>query len=71
MGQGFTFLGKCKGTTKAGTPCRHESVYANGYCRQHGGDSTDFMRERAKRIAEKARRRHERWKRKLRRLACD
>lgn len=32
-----TYLGKCKGTTKAGTPCKHVVVFANGLCKQHGG----------------------------------
>ena len=43
---GTTFYGVCKGTTKAGTSCRHRSVYANGYCRQHGGDSTAYDKAR-------------------------
>lgn len=60
----YTFAGRCKGTTKAGTPCRHTSVFANGYCRQHGGDSTEFERERLERIKQKAIKRFEKWKRK-------
>lgn len=60
----YTFAGRCKGTTKAGTPCRHIVVFANGFCKQHGGDSTEFERERLERIREKALRRIKRWKRK-------
>jgi hypothetical protein len=63
MGQGYTFAGICKGTTKAGTPCQHFTVYANGYCRQHGGDSTEFMKAHTKKIVEKMIRRHEKWRR--------
>lgn len=40
--KGYTFAGVCKGTTKAGTPCKHTVVFANGLCRQHGGDSTEY-----------------------------
>lgn len=58
---GYTFFGTCKGTTKAGTPCKHIVVYANGNCRQHGGDSTEFMRERFEKIKAKALRRAKRW----------
>ena len=70
MGQdrGFTFAGICRGVTKAGTPCRRIVVYANGYCQQHGGDSTEFMRERVRRLVAKSRARTERLKRRLRRL---
>ena len=66
---GYTFAGICKGTTKAGTRCKHIVVYANGYCRQHGGDSTEFMRERVRRLVAKSRARTERLKRRLRRLS--
>jgi hypothetical protein len=52
--QGYTFWGTCKGTTKAGSPCRRTVVYANGYCRAHGGDSTEFMRERFEKIKARA-----------------
>lgn len=62
MGYGYTFAGKCKGTTKGGTPCRHRSVYANGYCRQHGGDSSAFMAERLEKLRANALRRIARWK---------
>lgn len=65
MGFGYTFAGKCKGTTRAGAPCRHIVVFANGYCKQHGGDSTEFMRERARQIVEKSRRRTRRLMRRL------
>ncbi len=64
-GQGYTFAGVCKGITKAGTPCRRIVVYANGRCRAHGGDSTEFMRERLERIRQKALRRIKKWKRRL------
>jgi len=60
----YTFAGRCKGTTKAGTQCRHVIVYANGYCKQHGGDSTEFERERFERMKQKAIKRVEKWKRK-------
>lgn len=60
----YTFSGRCKGTTKAGTQCRHIVVFANGFCKQHGGDSTEFERERLERIREKALRRIRKWKRK-------
>ena len=59
----YTFWGACKGTTKAGTRCRRTIVYANGYCRAHGGDSTEFMRERFEKIKAKALRRLRRWER--------
>ena len=65
MGYGYTFAGHCKGTTKAGTRCRHRAVYANGYCRQHGGDSSEFMRQRLKKIKAKALRRHAKWKKRI------
>ena len=61
-GKGYTFAGVCKGTTKAGTPCQRIVVYANGYCRAHGGDSTEFMRERLANIKAKALRRLRQWK---------
>lgn len=62
MGFGYTFAGHCKGITKAGTRCRRTVVFANGYCKQHGGDSSAFMRERMAKIKAKALRRHARWK---------
>ena len=64
--RGYTFFGTCKGTTKAGTACKRIVVYANGYCRAHGGDSWEYMRERTIQIAEKARRR---LKRRLKKMA--
>ena len=67
----YTFLGKCKGATKAGTRCKHIVVYANGYCRQHGGDSTEYMREHARRLAAKSRARTERLRRRLRRFGYE
>ena len=63
--RGHTFWGICKGTTKAGTPCKRMVIYANGYCQAHGGDSTEYMRERAGRIAEKSQRRFRRLLKKL------
>lgn len=65
---GYTFWGVCKGVTKAGTPCRRIVVYANGFCRAHGGDSSDYMKAVAERLKRKAQRRHLRWQRKMRRL---
>lgn len=62
----YTFYGTCLGKTKKGTPCRHTTVYANGYCKQHGGDSTEYMLMVRDRLAEKQRRRVERWWRKFR-----
>lgn len=66
--RGYTFWGTCKGTTKAGTPCKRMVVYANGYCQAHGGDSTEFMRERFAKIKAKAVRRASRWRRKREKL---
>ena len=63
----YTFYGKCSGKTKRGAPCRHTSVYANGRCKQHGGDSTAYMLAVRDRLAEKNRRRIERWRRKMKR----
>jgi hypothetical protein len=65
----YTFLGRCKGTTKAGTQCGHKSVFANGYCRQHGGDSSKFERERFERIKQKALWGFKKWKRKRQAVA--
>jgi hypothetical protein len=50
----YTFWGTCKGTTKAGAPCQRTVVYGNGFCQAHGGDSTEFMRERFEKIKAKA-----------------
>jgi hypothetical protein len=63
----YTFNGICKGLTKAGIRCRRTVVYANGLCKAHGGDSTEYMRERVKRLREKALRRHARFLRRVRR----
>jgi hypothetical protein len=60
----YTFRGRCKGITKAGTPCRHIVVFANGFCKQHGGDSSAYELERMERIREKALRSIRKWKRK-------
>ena len=68
MGQGYTFFGQCSGPTKGGTRCKRIVVYANGLCAAHGGDSTQFMRERMRRLVAKSRARTERRKRQLRRL---
>jgi hypothetical protein len=63
----YTFNGVCKGTTKAGNRCRRIVVYANGLCKAHGGDSTEYMRELSERLKEKALRRHARFLRKAKR----
>jgi len=63
--RGYTFFGTCQGTTKAGTPCKRMVIYANGYCQAHGGDSTEFMRERLAKIKAKARRRAEKWRKRF------
>ena len=68
MDRGYTFSGNCKGATKAGTPCRRNIVYANGFCYWHGGDSSEYMRERARQIADKAKRRARRRLRKMERI---
>jgi len=62
---GYTFAGHCKGITEAGTRCQHSVVFANGYCRQHGGDSTEFLRARLARFKAKALRRHARWRKRM------
>ena len=36
--QGQTTTAQCKGTTKAGTRCKHMTSIANGYCYQHQPD---------------------------------
>lgn len=64
MGQ-YTFSGICKSTTKAGTPCKHRVIFANGFCKQHGGDSTEFMRERVRQLVAKSYARIKRLKRRL------
>ena len=61
----YTFNGVCKGTTKAGNRCKHRVVFANGYCKQHGGDSTEFVREKTRRLVAKLKRRIARLKRKF------
>ena len=63
----YTFNGICKGTTKAGARCKRIVVYANGLCKAHGGDSTEFMKMRAAQILEKAKRRHARLIRRMER----
>jgi hypothetical protein len=68
MNRGYTFWGMCKGVTKAGTACKRQIVYANGYCQAHGGDSSKFMRERLEKIRAKAIRRARRWQRKMQKL---
>jgi hypothetical protein len=64
----YTFRGLCKGTTKAGMPCKRTVVFANGYCKAHGGDSTEYMRLNFQRQLEKAKRRAERFTRRLNKL---
>ena len=69
--RGFTFFGQCAGKTKAGVRCKRTVVFANNLCSWHGGDSSEFMKARAERLKEKARRRIERIKRKQQRASCD
>ena len=69
--QPYTFSGLCGVPTKAGAPCQHRIVYANGRCKQHGGSSTLFMLALRERLAEKDRRRIERWRRKMKRLGIE
>lgn len=68
--KGPTFWGLCKGTTKAGLPCKRTVVYANGYCRAHGGDSSEYVVQNNKRLADKMERRLKRWRRKLERIGA-
>lgn len=35
---GRLHFGGCNGTTKRGTPCRCREVFANGFCKFHGGE---------------------------------
>jgi hypothetical protein len=54
----FTYHGVCKGTTKAGKPCGQSSVYGNGLCRHHGGDTTqEEISAYCRRMREKAEKR--------------
>lgn len=71
MGQGYTFFGQCSATTMGGTGCKRKVVYANGLCAAHGGDSTEFMRERLRRIVAKSRARTERLRRRLKRMGIE
>lgn len=64
----YTFAGVCKGTTKVGTPCRRIVVYANGFCKAHGGSSAEYMRQRIQQIKQKAQRRAAKFRRKLAKL---
>jgi len=41
LGLHETHWGTCKGKTQQGKPCRHQVIYANGYCAQHGGVTSD------------------------------
>ena len=61
----YTFSGKCAGKTKTGKPCGQRSIYANGYCRHHGGNSTEYMIQHREYLLEKHRRRTARLLRKL------
>ena len=56
----YTFNGICKGITKAGQPCKRRVVFANGFCKAHGGDSTEYMRLNFERQIEKSKRRTKR-----------
>ena len=61
----YTFAGICQGTTKAGTRCRRIVVYANGFCKAHGGDSTEYMKFNIERILRKSRGRMKRLQRRM------
>ena len=64
----YTFSGRCKGITKPGTQCGDTVVYANGLCKQHGGDSTEHERERLERMKQKALKSFRKWRRKHERV---
>lgn len=34
----MNYYGACKGTTKAGKPCRSVDLFENGRCKHHGGE---------------------------------
>lgn len=63
----LTYWGVCKGKTKAGEPCGQSSVYGNGFCRHHGGVTSqaeiDSYRQRAIQKAERRAARLERRRR--------
>lgn len=44
-GEHITYLGKCSQLTRAGDPCGHYVIYANGKCSQHGGTTPGNKRE--------------------------
>ena len=62
---GYTFAGQCKGTTKEGKACGQLSVYANGYCRHHGGDSSEDMKRRVEKMIRKSQARIKRIRRRM------
>jgi hypothetical protein len=63
----FTYHGICKGTTKTGKPCGQRSVYGNGLCRLHGGETTqEEIKEYSRRMLAKHERRMKKIKRRLR-----
>lgn len=65
----YTFSGICKGLTKSGKPCGQKSIYLNGYCRHHGGETPQsYIDAQIERIREKEARRTARLERKLRRI---
>lgn len=67
-GPQYTFFGFCKGKTKAGEPCKRTVVFANGFCKHHGGDSTKYMQWNFERQKIKALRQAARFERRLNRL---
>lgn len=60
----FTYHGICKGKTKTGKPCGQRSVYGNGLCRLHGGETTQ---EEISAYCQRMRIKHERRMKKIRR----
>lgn len=66
-----TYWGTCKGKTKKGQLCRHTVIFANGFCKQHGGATPPeyakelLERERARllMVAERFNKRIDRWRR--------
>lgn len=61
-----TYPGKCKGTNKDGSACKHRKKLANGFCFQHGGATPpEVIREELRRISQRMERRIKKWKRRL------
>lgn len=66
MSLDYTISGKCNGITKAGLPCKHRVIFANGFCKQHGGKNPpEVLTARLERMRQKCLRQAERWNRKL------